>query len=166
MPEQSDDTLSERQLFGTAEHPITLIAVVSTMAGGFAGLLAMLPTAVGIPWFLGLFRLRPPTGLSSTFGLPASELVAVSVFALGGIVVLPLFFIATATYLPPYDPAYARGITIGTIFWPGFLIIFWPAGDLAASLAFVVFSLVSHLVYGLVLGLVVHTLTGIPEHEV
>lgn len=163
---EDGQTLRSSLTLGEAEQPITLRAIASTMLGGLVGVVVMAPLAVGVPVWLDLFTLDAPNVGLAIPGLPGGATLSIALFVLGGTLVLPLFFITTATYLPPLRPAYARGVTIATIFWPGFVIVFWPAADTPATAVFLVVSLVSHWLYGLTLGLVVQQLTGIPEHEV
>lgn len=162
---QQDDAL---ETVGQRDElsPITLRVVLSGILGGVVGLAAMIPVAVGVPAVLGLFELENPEGFAVLVGAEPSVALGITFFALGGAVVLPLFFVVTADFLPPEEPRYLRGVTMATIFWPGFVISFWPGGGGAVATAFVVFSLLGHWAYGLALGGVLTVLTGIPEHDV
>jgi MFS family permease len=84
----------------------------------------------------------------------------------GGTVVLPLTFVVVGAYLPPETPRYLRGATFATAFWFGFLPAFWPSAGLLTTASYVLFSLASHWVYGLVLGVVLTRTTGLPQHDV
>lgn len=162
---QSDESVLDLPLTDV-EKPITPKALLSSFVAGVVGLAVMAPVAVGIPAWLGLFRLRPDAGFEFLVGASPTPGLPVVFFVLGGGIVVPLFFLVTATYLPPATPRYLRGVTISVIFWPGFVIVFWPFASAWTNTVFLVVSFVSHLLYGLVLGVVLQSLTGIPEHEV
>lgn len=149
-----------------AEQPITLRVVLSSFLGGLAGLIAMTPVAVGLPILLGVFRLETPVGFARLIGAEPSVTLGLAFFVIGAVIVLPLFFVVTGTYLPPVEPRYLRGVPMSLIFWPGFVIAFWPGGDLTTVASFAAISILAHVVYGLLLGVVFHTLTGIPEHDI
>jgi hypothetical protein len=177
MVEQTDDVSnleadpgeevgSIEETLAEAERPITLRVILSSFLGGLAGLVAMVPVLVGLPILLGVFQLDAPIGFARLVGAEPSATLGLFFFAAGAVVVLPLFFSVTGTFLPPVEPRYLRGVPMSVIFWPGFVIIFWPAGNFLTNSSFVVVSLLAHLVYGLVLGIVLHSLTGIPEHEI
>lgn len=155
-----------RRPLAPVAQPITLRALGGSFLAGLAGLLAMLPIAVVVPIWLDLFRLDPRAGFGYLLGMSSTSLFPSVFFVIGGVVVVPLFFVVTVTYLPPVRPPALRGVTISLIFWPGFVIGFWPYGSTWTNLSFVSFSLLSHLIYGLVLGVVLQALVGIPEHEV
>jgi hypothetical protein len=154
----------EEARYADANEPITRRVVVASFVGGIAGLLLMTPVIVGVPILLGVFEVDPL--LSAVPLLETPPLVGVLVFVLGGAVVLPLFFVVTATFLPPRDPRWARGVTMSTLFWVAFLYLFWPGGGALTDAVFLVVTLLGHWVYGLALGVLTHALTGIPEHEV
>lgn len=160
--EESFDPAGQRE----AVSPITIRVFLSGIIGGVAGLAAMIPVAVGIPAALGLFELSDPAGFAVLIGAQPSMVLGVLFFVLGGAVVLPLFFAVVGDFLPPKEPRSLRGLIMAVIFWPGFVIGFWPEGGAAVIAAFLAFTFVSHLVYGFVLGGVMNYLTGIPKHDV
>lgn len=159
----------DEELVDSFEIPITGGVVLAAMGGGLLGTVAMLPVLVGIPELLGLFRTEPVTrfaGFAEFFGLEPTVTLGVVLFLLGGTVVLPLTFLVVGAFLPPESPRHFRGMTFATAFWAGFVPGFWPAAGLVTNAAFLVFSLVGHLVYGFTLGYVLTHTTGIPQHEV
>lgn len=156
----SDMTLAE------VENPITLRAIIGAFVAGFAGLVVMAPVAIGIPIWLDLFEINSSAGFGYLVNAAPSQTLTILFFIAGGGIVVPLFFLVTATYLPPETPRFVRGVTMSLIFWPGFVIAFWPFADSTTNAVFLVFSLLSHLLYGLVLGVGFDVLTGIPEHDV
>lgn len=167
MVEQTPDasTIEETPL-DEAENPLTGRAVLSAVAGGIAGLVAMAPVIAGVPMLLGVFRTGPLAEFGNLVISQPSTTLGVAFFAAGGAVVLPLFFVVTASFLPPREPRYLRGVTISTMFWVAFAYIFWPADGLVVDVIFVATTLAAHWIYGAVLGYVMQSLTGIPEHEV
>jgi len=159
----------DEELVESFEIPITGRVVFAAMGGGLLGTVAMLPVIVGIPGLLGLFRIEPVTrfaGFAEFFGLEPTVAFGVVLFLFGGTFVLPLTFLVVGAFLPPKSPRYFRGMTFATAFWAGFVPGFWPAAGLATTAAFLVFSLAGHLVYGLTLGYVLTSTTGIPQHDV
>ena len=157
---------AHRAVYGEATEPITPAVIFSAMVSGAAGLVAMLPVAVGVPILLGLFQLEAPAGFGYLVAAQPSAGLGALFYLIGGAIVLPLFFVVTATFLPPQKPRFVRGATLSTIFWPGFVIAFWPGRGLTTTALFVGVSFLGHLVYGVVLGTVLTGMTGLPEHEV
>ena len=158
--------IAEEPALGATEEPLTLRAVASAFAGGLAGLAVMSPVIVGIPMLLGIFQIDPLARFADLVIADADAVLGLAFFVAGGVVVLPLFFVVTASFLPPREPKYLRGATISSFFWVSFVYIFWPAGGAFVNGVYVVVTLVSHWLYGAVLGLVMERLTGIPEHRV
>ncbi|MFB6268685.1 MAG: DUF6789 family protein, partial [Halobacterium sp.] len=156
----------EEQVLADKEEPLTPRAVMSGVAGGVAGLVVMVPVIVGIPVLLGVFQMGPLERFADLVIADANGTLGMAFFVAGGAVVLPLFFVVTATFLPPREPKYARGATISALFWVAFVYIFWPAASMYVNSVFLVVTLVAHAMYGLVLGGVMQRLTGIPEHQV
>lgn len=148
------------------EEPLSLRAVLSGVLGGVAGLVGMAPIVAGIPIALGIFQDEPLADFASLVVAQADPTIGAVIFVVGGAFVLPLFFVVTASFLPPRSPAWARGVTMGLIFSTSFIYVFWPNGSLSVNAIFVAVALVAHVVYGGLLGGVMERLTGIPEHEV
>jgi hypothetical protein len=163
MAHSSVPTVEEAR-YADVDEPITGRVVLAAFTGGLAGLVAMAPVVVGVPVLLGVFEVNP---LLQAFPLvDTTPLIGALIFAAGGVFVLPLFFVVTGTFLPPREPRWARGVTMSTLFWVTFLFLFWPGGGTLTDAVFLVVTLLGHWVYGLALGVVIHTLTGIPEHAV
>jgi hypothetical protein len=149
--------------------PISAKVVLTSMAGGLLGTVAMLPVLVGVPQALGLFSTEPITqfaGFAAFFGIEPTAMLGMAVFGLGGTFVLPLIFLVVGSFLPPREPRYLRGVTFATFFWTGFAPAFWPGTGVAAVAVYLVVSLVAHWLYGATLGYVLHRTTGIPQHDV
>lgn len=162
-------TAVDEELIEPVEIPITGRVVLAAMGGGLLGTVAMLPVLVGVPSLLGLFRTGPVTrfaGFAEFFGLEPTVTLGIALFGFGGTVALPLTFLVVGAFLPPETPRYLRGATFATAFWFGFLPGFWPSAGLLTTVAYVLFSLASHWVYGLTLGYVLTKTAGLPQHEV
>lgn len=159
-------TTGEETEVPNTEEPLSWRVVLSGIAGGVAGLIAMAPIVGGVPYLLGIFEVEALASFSEFIIGQPSALLGLLFFIGGGAVVLPLFFVATATFLPPQEPVYLRGVTISSIFWVTFIFIFWPGNTLLVNAAFLVVTLVAHWVYGAVLGLTMQKISGIPEHAV
>jgi hypothetical protein len=167
MSEQSRQEVAvEEPTLGESENPLTLRALVGSFAGGAAGIVVMAPIIAGIPVMLGIFDVTPIARFADLVIAEADALLGIALFVAGGVVVLPLFFVVTATFLPPREPRFLRGVTISTFFWVSFVYVFWPGGGVVVDAVFLVLTLVSHWVYGAVLALAMQRLTGIPEHSV
>jgi hypothetical protein len=159
-------TTVEEPALGESEEPLTLRTIASAFAGGFAGILVMSPVIAGIPLLLGIFQLSSLARFADLVISEANAILGLLFFLAGGVVVLPLFFVVTATFLPPREPRYVRGATISSFFWIGFVYIFWPGSGPLVNAVYLVVTLISHWLYGAVLGLTMERLTGIPEHSV
>lgn len=166
MAERASDAAVEEQVLAEETDPLTPRTVASGVAGGIAGLIVMAPVIAGIPILLGVFQMEPLEQFANLVIADASGTLGAAFFVAGGAVVLPLFFVVTATFLPPAEPRYARGATISTMFWVAFVYIFWPGASLWVNGVFIGVTFVAHVLYGLVLGGVMQRLTGIPEHQV
>lgn len=149
--------------------PITARRIVTAIVGGFLGIVLMQPLLVGVPYVLNLFRTKPLLAFAEFahfLAIEPSIPIAIYMFIFGGAVVLPLIFLVVGAFLPPKSPMYARGMTFATMFWTGFVFVFWPGGGAFTIAVFLVVSLVGHWLYGAVLGFTVEALVGIPIHEV
>jgi hypothetical protein len=167
MGERSvDETGTETPSLGETETTLTLRIVGSAFVGGLAGIVVMSPVIAGIPILLGVFDLTPLARFAELVIADANAVLGVAFFLTGGVVVLPLFFLVTASFLPPQEPKYLRGVTISSFFWVSFVYIFWPAGGAFVNGVYVVLSLIAHWLYGAILGAVMQRLTGVPEHRV
>ena len=158
---------AERDADLEAELDITPRVVLAAFLGGGAGLVAMVPVLFALPALLGLFRAGPlveVAELGRVLGVEPSLALGAVVFAVGGVVALPLLFVVAAAFLPPREPRYARGITFATIMWTGFVIAFWPGQY--AGVIFLGVSLAAHWAYGYVLGRVTDQFAHTPQHTI
>ena len=173
MSEQTEVAAGESTAFGeSAEEsaiPITVKVLGFAMGGGLLGMLVMLPLLVGLPAAVGLFSTDPVVEfvpLTGLLGIEPTLPLGLALFVAGGTVLLPMVFLVVGAYLPPEEPRALRGATFATIFWTGFVPAFWPEGGALVVAAFLVVSLVSHWVYGVVLAGVLDRTIGIPQHRV
>ncbi|MFB6096775.1 MAG: DUF6789 family protein [Haloferacaceae archaeon] len=169
MADSTTDAVAARRAQREEYSPITLRVVATAMVGGFVGMVLMLPLLVGVPVVFNLFRTEPIAQFApflAQIGVERSLWLGVALFVVGGTTVLPLMFVVVAAFLPPEEPRYLRGVTYATLFWTGFLLAFWPGGNGLTIAVFLVVSLLSHWIYGAVLGLVLTRSVGIPQHDV
>jgi hypothetical protein len=166
MAESTQQDAVDEPLFGEPDEALALKTVASGFLGGAAGVVVMSPVIAGIPILLGAFQLDPLAAFADLVIAQADALLGLAFFVAGGVVVLPLFFVVTASFLPPREPRYLRGATISTLFWVSFVFIFWPGASAFVNGVFLVVTLVAHWIYGAVLGIVMRELTGIPEVSV
>lgn len=169
MADNTTDAVAARRAQREEYSPITLRVVATAMVGGFVGMVLMLPLLVGVPVLFNLFRTEPIAQFApflAQVGVQRSLWLGVGLFIVGGTTVLPLMFVVVAAFLPPEEPRYLRGVTYATLFWTGFLLAFWPGGNWLTITVFLVVSLLSHWIYGAVLGLTLTRTVGIPQHDV
>jgi hypothetical protein len=184
MSNENPDAASagvERPAESEPAPAITLQLLGKSMVSGLAGMAVMTPVLLGLPVLLGVFRAEPlrefasigsffgltPSLVGPVFGYDPTLVIGALIFALGGILFLPVQFIVVATFLPPESPRLARGATLALLWWGGFVFAFWPGGGLMTISLFIVLSFLAHLLYGLTLGTLVDRWAGgIPEHDV
>lgn len=148
---------------------ITLRVIAIAMGGGLLGMLLMLPLLAGVPIVFDLFQTESIVEFAHFgmyLGFEPSLALGIVLFVVGGATILPLLFLIAGAFLPPEEPRYFRGMTFASITWIGFLFAFWPVGGVLTVVLFVVISLVSHWIYGITLGYVLHRTVGIPQHSV
>lgn len=148
---------------------ITLRVIAIAMGGGLLGMVLMLPLLVGVPIVFNLFQTESILEFAQFgeyLGLEPSLAIGTVLFVVGGATILPVLFLIAGAFLPPEEPRYLRGMTFASITWVGFLFAFWPVGGVLTVVFFVVISLVSHWIYGITLGYVLHRTVGIPQHSV
>ncbi len=106
------------------------------------------------------YRLQAPFTIAGV--LNASPTVGLALFAVAGVLVWPLVFLAIGERLAPESEA-MRGVVLSLILWMAFAVVFLPSLSLSESVYFVVLSFLGHLVYGSVLGAAFAGLGG--EHR-
>ncbi|KYH24524.1 hypothetical protein HAPAU_35070 [Halalkalicoccus paucihalophilus] len=148
---------------------ITFRVIAIAMGGGLLGMLLMLPLLGGVPIVFNIFQTESIIEFAQFggyLGFEPSLAVGIVLFVVGGATILPVLFLIAGAFLPPEEPRYLRGMTFASITWVGFLFAFWPTGGLLTVGLFIIISLVSHWIYGITLGYVLHRTVGIPQHSV
>ncbi|MBX0296747.1 DUF6789 family protein [Haloarcula nitratireducens] len=124
----------------------TLVSgVVSTVIMMFLLLLIDIQTRARLLLFETLARL---------FGLPGRVGLGFLVAVFFGVVVWPALFVAAEPYLPPEGDEAVSGMLFATALWVGFLLIGTAEIPLFLFPFYAAVTLITHLVYGFVLGLV------------
>ena len=132
---------------------------------GLAGMVAMQPI-FGVATVLGVLDPIAFSGFANIVGYGLNFWGGVVIFVLGGITVLPLLFITLGNYLPPATSVPLRGVTYGSIVWPGFVLAFYTGQSSVALVIYLVMTLVNHWIYGAVLGSVYTRYASIAVYEV
>lgn len=137
---------------------------LSAIAGGVTGISVMsllllllnVETRDQIPTFEAVARFA---------GVPGNVTVGFALFVLAGAVAWPLLFVALESYIPGGPDPATRGMVLGTVLWVFFAVL--GRGDLDGPLLgiYLVFTLISHLAYGFVLGIVYGRLSGVTPGE-
>jgi cytochrome c oxidase subunit 1 len=131
---------------------------------GFAGVVAMAPVLV-TAWYLGFLEASSFAGFGLLFGVGPSLPLGVLVYTVGGTLVFPTLFFTVATFLPGRTLV-RRGVVIAFCAWGGFLFGFYTGQTGVALAGYVLFTLLAHLVYGVVVGAIVDRIAGIIQWEV
>lgn len=132
---------------------------------GLAGMVAMQPI-FGVATIIGVLDPVAFSGFANIVGYGLNFWGGVGIFVLGGITVLPLLFITLGNYLPPATSVPLRGVTYGSIVWPGFVLAFYTGQSGPALVIYLVMTLINHWVYGAVLGSVYTRYASIAVYEV
>ncbi|TYL38644.1 cytochrome C oxidase subunit I [Natronococcus pandeyae] len=126
--------------------------------GGFVG--TMLMTGVlAIAVLLGAFDLESFADLATLVGLPANATFGYAVFLAGGMTTWPLLFLALGEYLPG-ELSLITGLWYSTVIASGFVIGFYTGQTGLELVAYLLFVLLSHWVYGLGLAGTIEYLGG------
>ncbi|MFC6953184.1 DUF6789 family protein [Halorubellus litoreus] len=128
------------------------------IAGGIVG--TMLMTGV---LFIVNATLTPGIDVFGTLaelaGVGDAPAVGLALFFGAGMFAWPLLFVTLGAYLPGATRP-QQGIVFAAVLWTGFITAFYTRYAGFDLLVFVVFSIVTHLAYGWVLGFVSARLTG------
>ncbi|WP_227131267.1 DUF6789 family protein [Halorubellus salinus] len=149
---------------GTAEDAFStpeaseLERAVGGIAGGIVG--TMLMTGV---LFIVNATLTPRIDVFGTLaelaGVGNAPALGLALFFGAGMFAWPLLFVTLGAYLPGATRP-QQGIVFAAVLWTGFITAFYSRYAGFDLLVFVVFSVVTHLAYGWVLGFVSARLTG------
>lgn len=151
----------------TTVHETTVIGVreIATAAGaGFVATLAMSPV-LAVAWVLGIISPTAFEGLATIVGLGPSLPLGLFIFVGGGVTTLPLLFVALAMFMPGRTTA-EKGVVFAGIVWSGWSIAFFTGQTGLTLVAFLGLGLLSHVVYGAVLGGLYGRFASFPEYEV
>lgn len=138
--------------------------IVTAAGAGFVGTVAMSPILAGA-WLLGIISPGAFESLSAIVGLGSSLPVGVFIFVGGGMTTLPLLFVALAMFMPGRTTT-QKGMVFACIVWSGWSIAFFTGQSGLMLVAFLVVGLLSHVVYGGVLGALYGRFASFPEYEV
>lgn len=97
--------------------------------------------------------------LAELAGVGAAPTVGLALFFGAGMFAWPLLFVTLGAYLPGSTRP-KQGIVFAGILWTGFIAAFYTRYAGFDLLVFIVFSVVTHLAYGYVLGFVTARFTG------
>jgi cytochrome c oxidase subunit 1 len=147
VPDEGSPTILRgvTPLVGTVWRVVAAAAV-----SGFVGTLLMsgaLAAAAG----LGVLDPASFGELADLVGLGQNVTVGYALFLAGGMTTWPLLFVAFVEYLPG-RPLVVAGMAFATVISAGFLLAFYTGQAGLTLLAYVVFVLIAHWLYGLGLG--------------
>jgi cytochrome c oxidase subunit 1 len=139
-------------------EPNELERALAGIAGGIVG--TMLMTGV---LFLVNATLTPGIDVFGTLaelaGVGNAPALGIALFFGAGMFAWPLLFVTLGAYLPGATKP-RQGIVFAAVLWTGFITAFYSRYAGVDLVVFVVFSIVTHLAYGWVLGFVSARLTG------
>lgn len=152
-----DDAAVEEEAFPAPEVN-ELERALGGIAGGIVG--TMLMTGV---LFIVNATLTPRIDVFGTLaelaGVGDAPGVGLALFFGAGMFAWPLLFVTLGAYLPGSTRP-QQGIVFAAVLWTGFITAFYSRYAGFDLVVFVVFSVVTHLAYGWVLGFVSARLTG------
>ncbi|MFC4541955.1 DUF6789 family protein [Halosolutus amylolyticus] len=126
----------------------TVVSDAGTAAiGGFVGTILM-SGVLAVAVVLGAFDLEAFAGLATLVGLPANPGLGYVIFLLGGMTTWPLLFLALGEYLPG-ELTLVTGLWYATVIASGFAIGFHTDQAGLELVAYLVFVLLAHWIYGL-----------------
>ncbi|QLG47758.1 DUF6789 family protein [Natrinema halophilum] len=115
--------------------------------GGFVGTMLMSGVLFGAV-ILGVFDLESFANLATFIGLPSSVALGYTLFLVGGMTVWSLLFLSLGEYLPG-ELTLVTGLWYATVIASGFAIAFYTGQTDLELVAYLVFVLLAHWLYGL-----------------
>ncbi|WP_254764069.1 DUF6789 family protein [Natrinema marinum] len=115
--------------------------------GGFVGTMLMSGVLFAAV-ILGAFDLASFANLATLVGLPASVALGYGLFLVGGMTVWALLFLSLGEYLPG-ELTLVTGLWYATVIASGFAIAFYTGQSGLELVAYLVFVLLAHWLYGL-----------------
>lgn len=155
--QQAATTVRETGSIGVRE-------IATAASAGFVGTVAMSPL-LAVAWFVGVLSPSAFESLAALTGLGASLPLGVFIFVGGGTTTLPLLFVALAMFMPGRTTT-EKGIAFAVVVWTGWSVAFHSGQTGLALVGFLVFGLLSHVVYGGVLGALYGRFASFPEYDV
>jgi hypothetical protein len=155
-----------------AESPTTVqetggigVREIGTAAGaGLIGTTAMSPV-LAVAWLLGIISETAFEGLATIVGLGPSLPLGLFIFVGGGMTTLPLLFVSLAMFMPGRTTT-QKGVVFACIVWPGWSLAFFTGQAGPTLVGFLLVGLLSHVVYGAVLGRLYGRFAHFPEYDV
>jgi cytochrome c oxidase subunit 1 len=138
--------------------------IVTATGAGFVGTVAMSPL-LAVAWVLGVLSPTAFESLAALTGLGASLPLGLLIFLGGGTTTLPLLFVALAMFLPGRTTT-EKGMVFAAIVWTGWSFAFYTGQAGPTLVGFLVVGLLSHVVYGGVLGALYGRFASFPEYAV
>ncbi|WP_226479036.1 DUF6789 family protein [Natrinema amylolyticum] len=127
-------------------------------AGGFVGTLLMTGVLL-LAVALGVFDLESFATLATFVGLPANLALGYGLFVVGGMTVWPLLFLSLGEYLPG-ELTLVTGLWYATVIASGFALAFYTGQPGLELVAYLLFVLLAHWIYGLGLAGTIASLGG------
>jgi len=153
----SRDSAAVEDEFATPESN-ELERALGGIAGGVVGTMLM----IGVLFIVNA-TLTPTLDVFGTLaelaGVGSSPAIGLALFLGAGTFAWPLLFVTLGAYLPGATKP-QQGIVFAAILWTGFITAFYSRYTGFDLVIFIVFSIVTHLAYGWVLGFVSARLTG------
>jgi hypothetical protein len=91
--------------------------------------------------------------LARFFGMAGNVSLGILVFLFFGVIVWPVLFVYLSPYLPPKRDTAVKGAVFATLLWVAFVLIGSAQMDVILVLFYLIVTLLTHLVYGFILGL-------------
>jgi len=144
------------------EYPTPEADELERALGGIAGGVVGTMLMIGVLFIVNA-TLTPGIDVFGTLaelaGVGDSPAIGLGLFLGAGTFAWPLLFVTLGAYLPGGTRP-QQGIVFAAILWTGFITAFYSRYAGFDLVVFVVFSIVTHLAYGWVLGFVSARLTG------
>ncbi|WP_247000644.1 DUF6789 family protein [Halosolutus gelatinilyticus] len=142
-------------------RPVARTVVSDASVGAIGGLIGtlLMSGALAVAVLLGVFDLDSFAGLATLVGFPSNVALGYAVFLVGGMTVWPLLFLALGEYLPG-ELTLVTGLWYATVAASGFAIAFHTTQTGLELVAYLVFVLLAHWIYGLGLAGTIEYLGG------
>ncbi|WP_435333139.1 DUF6789 family protein [Haloarchaeobius sp. TZWWS8] len=156
--QEADDESVGAEVVDSREREDELRAALASLAGGIVGTTTMTLVLFVVNAIYGP-RLDVFATVAELAGSPDSVVLGFALFFGAGAVAWPLMFTTLGAYLPGRTRP-MQGLVFAGVLWLGFVTAFAPRYSGTDLLVFLVFSIVTHAIYGYLLGFVSARLTG------